>query len=35
MTYHHLNREEQCQISALLKAGLNQFQISVYLGQHK
>jgi IS30 family transposase len=35
MTYHHLNREERYQISALLKAGLTQAQISVNLGRHK
>jgi len=35
MTYHHLNREERYQISALLKAGLTPTQISVNLGRHK
>lgn len=35
MTYHHLNHEERYQISALLKAGLTQSQISVNLGRHK
>ena len=35
MTYHHLSREERYQISALLKAGLTQSQISVILGRHK
>jgi transposase, IS30 family len=35
MTYHHLNREERYQISALLKAGLTPSQISVNLGRHK
>ena len=35
MTYHHLSQEERYQISALLKAGLTQAQISVNLGRHK
>jgi IS30 family transposase len=35
MTYHHLSQEERYQISALLKAGLTQAQISVKLGRHK
>ena len=35
MAYHHLNREERYQISALLKAGLTPTQISVNLGRHK
>lgn len=35
MTYHHLSHEERYQISALLKAGLTQSQISVNLGRHK
>jgi IS30 family transposase len=35
MTYHYLIREERYQISALLKAGLTQSQISVNLGRHK
>ena len=35
MTYHHLSQEERYQISALLKAGLTQAQISLNLGRHK
>jgi len=35
MTYHHLNREERYQISALLKEGLTQSQIAANLGRHK
>jgi IS30 family transposase len=35
MTYHHLNREEPYQISALLKEGLNQSQIAVNLNRSK
>ena len=35
MTYHHLSLEERYQISALLKAGLTQAQISLNLGRHK
>jgi len=35
MTYHRLSQEERCQISALLKAGLTQAQISVNLGRYK
>lgn len=35
MTYHHLNREERYQISALLKEGLTQSQIAQNLGRHK
>jgi hypothetical protein len=35
MTYHHLSQEERYQISALLKAGLTQAQISLILGRHK
>jgi hypothetical protein len=35
MTYHHLNREERYQISALLKAGLTPSEISLNLGRHK
>jgi len=35
MTYHHLSQEERYQISALLKAGLTQTQISLNLGRHK
>ena len=35
MTYHHLSQEERYQISALLKAGLTQAQISANLGRHK
>lgn len=35
MTYHHLSQEERYQISALLKAGLTQVQISLNLGRHK
>ena len=35
MTYHHLSQTERYQISALLKAGLTQSQISMNLGRHK
>jgi IS30 family transposase len=35
MNYHHLSREERYQISALLKEGLSQSQISANLGRHK
>ena len=35
MTYNHLSQEERHQISALLKAGQTQAQISVNLGRHK
>lgn len=35
MIYHHLSQEERYQISALLKAGLTQSQISLNLGRHK
>lgn len=35
MTYHHLSQEERYQISALLKAGLNQSGIALNLGRHK
>jgi IS30 family transposase len=35
MIYHHLSQEERYQISALLKAGLTQAQISLNLIRHK